>query len=112
MAVNITNLVCNDIEPLDGSVWVEQLEHGTRKIGQVLLKDDEKLKMQAIHARWCKVYKKHSSVNFLEVGDWILVKHGYWSRSVNIKINGEMKELWVLPKDSVKNAILAKRHEN
>lgn len=109
MSINRSEIICKDLDLLDGTVWVEELEHGTHKIGNVLLKDDETLKLQGIKPRWCKVFKKHPSVTFLNEGDWIFVKHGYWSRSVKFEMNGEIKELWCLPKKSVDSAILLKK---
>jgi len=36
----------------------------------------------SIYPRWCQVYAKgHENKDDYEVGDWILVSHGRWSRS-------------------------------
>jgi co-chaperonin GroES (HSP10) len=75
-----------NITPLHDKVLVSDMEFGEQKTkgGLVLLSDDGK--DHGIHPRWGRVYAvgpEHREE--YNVGDWVLVEHGRWSRGIDIK---------------------------
>ena len=44
---------------------------------------------KGIRPRWAKVYAVGPLQKDVEVGQYILVKHGRWTRGIQVEINGE-----------------------
>ena len=71
-----------------GMNFKEKLSHG----GIIIPNSDGKL--EGIHPRWGRVYAIGNGQEDIRVGQYILVKHGRWTRGVDIKdANGEIKTL-------------------
>jgi co-chaperonin GroES (HSP10) len=73
------------IKPLHDKVLVRDMEFGEQQTrgGIVLLSDDGK--DVGIHPRWAKVYAvgpEHKED--YNIGDWVLVEHGRWSRGIEV----------------------------
>jgi len=71
------------IRPIHGDVLGAHMHFGDQvtKGGIIIGNDDGKTR--GIYPRWCQVYAKGPENNDeYEVGDWILVSHGRWSRSI------------------------------
>jgi len=67
--------------PIHDGVLAMDMEFGERttKGGIILSSDDGK--ERGIRPRWCKIYAiGHENKDPYEVGDWIYVEHGRWSR--------------------------------
>jgi co-chaperonin GroES (HSP10) len=54
----------------------------TTSSGIVLLSGDKKL--EGIHPRWARVYAVGPEQQDIRVGQWVCVKHGRWTRGLNI----------------------------
>jgi len=82
--------VINEIRPLKGKVLVHRMESGDRrtKNGIIILDDDGK--ERGIRERWAQVYAIGPDVDDVKIDDWVLVKHGRWSRGIDIG-EGESK---------------------
>ena len=49
-------------------------------------------KQEAYIPRWCRVLAKgHENNDDYEVGDWILVEHGRWTRGLKVEMAQEGK---------------------
>lgn len=84
----MTNHVkANTIKLLHDAVLVSKIEKGMQKIGSVIIPDDD-MKDRGIKPRWCKVFKVGPDVDDLDVGDWVLVEHGRWTRGITGTIEG------------------------
>jgi co-chaperonin GroES (HSP10) len=78
------------IKPLHDKVLVVDMNFGEQRSagGIVMLGDDGK--DHGIHPRWAKVYAvgpEHKED--YNVGDWVLVEHGRWSRGIEVDDNGD-----------------------
>ena len=73
-----------EIKPLHNSVIVTDMDFNDRKLasGILLLGDDGKT--DGIRPRWSKVYAIGPEQKDVQVGQWILVEHGRWSRGLKI----------------------------
>ncbi len=72
------------IRPLKGKVLVHNIESGARMTrGGIIIPDDDG-KERGIRERWGQVYAIGPDISDVKVGDWVLIKHGRWSRGVDI----------------------------
>ena len=78
------------IKPLHDRVIVRQMHFGEMKTrGGIILGADDG-KDHGIKPRWGIVYAKgHENKDEFEVGDWILVEHGRWTRGFNMQLPDE-----------------------
>ena len=75
----------NDITPLKKRVLVSHMHFGeTKSKGGIILVDDDGT-AEGIHPRWGKVYAVGNLQDDVQVGQWVLVAHGRWSRAFKIK---------------------------
>jgi hypothetical protein len=76
-------------QALQDYVIVTDMNFGQRELssGIIMLGDDGKT--DGIRPRWCKVYAIGPDQTDVNVGDWILVEHGRWSRGIEIEINDQ-----------------------
>lgn len=78
------------VRPLPGNIFavLEQGERVTK--GGIVLKDDNG-KMEGIRPRWGRVWQVSDDITDVKPEDWILVEHGRWTMSIEIKDdNGEI----------------------
>ena len=66
--------------PIRDHVIVEDMDFGEQKTkaGIILMSDDGK--DHGIKPRWAKVYAVGHEQKHVNVGDWVLVEHGRWTR--------------------------------
>lgn len=75
---------------LKGKVIVQDLDCGEVQTSNGVLLTDDNGKLQGVHPRWAKVYSVGQGVNDIKVGQYILIAHGRWSRTItvnDVKIN-------------------------
>ena len=72
----------------------------TTKGGIILGSDDGKTR--GIYPRWGQVHSKGPlNKDPYEVGDWILVEHGRWTRGVNIDNDGDEFEMRMVDTENI-----------
>ena len=74
-------------------ILVTEMAFKERKLssGIVLLNDDGKT--SGIRPRWAKVYAVGPEQTEIQVGQWIFVEHGRWSRGIEVEVNNEQLTL-------------------
>ena len=73
------------LRALKGKVLVHNIEQGVKRTkGGIIVLDDDG-KERGIRERWAQVYALGPDVEDLRIGQWVLVKHGRWSRGLDIK---------------------------
>lgn len=70
----------SDIQPLGKTVIVDSMMSGERKIGSIILSNDDG-KEHGVRPRWAKVNSVGPDVLLVKVGDWVLIDHGRWTRT-------------------------------
>lgn len=105
--------VPNYIECLPKSMYVTDIEFGVRKTkwGFEIPKETMDKNCEFIRPRWAKVLWKSNDIKEVDVGDWVLMRHGNWSTSIKLFINGEEKKVWFISPKSYKEGLLAKSRE-
>jgi co-chaperonin GroES (HSP10) len=83
-----TNQV-NGIRALHDHVIVRDMNFSGRQLssGIYLLNDDGKT--EGIRPRWARVYAVGPDQQDIQVGQWVYIEHGRWSRGLEVEIDGE-----------------------
>jgi hypothetical protein len=102
MAVNIKTIKGTPTA-IGNRVLVTDMHFGeqTTKSGLIIKNDDGTTR--GIYPRWAKVYDKGpQNKDPYQVGEWVLVEHGRWTRSVSIETNtGEEIEIRMVEAESI-----------
>jgi len=85
MAANINPYKVSKIKPLGDAVIVTDMafEERITNGGIVLIQDD--MKSSGIRPRWGKVYAVGPEQKDIQVGQWIMISHGRWTRGLKIE---------------------------
>lgn len=102
------NSVKGTIKPLKDYILISDMsfDERTSSGGIVLLKDDGK--SEGIRPRWGKVFAIGPEQKDVQVGEWILVEHGRWTRGIKYE-DSNGNELVLRRVDN--NALLASATE-
>ena len=101
MAINL-NTINGDLRPIGNRVLVRDMYFGEQKTAGGLIINDDDGKTRGIYPRWGKVYAKGpDNTDDFEVGHWVLVEHGRWTRGVVINNGDEELELRMVEAESI-----------
>jgi len=77
------------VKPLNDHILARDMDFSGRQLssGILLLNDDGK--SDGIRPRWCKVYAVGPNQKDINIGQWILVEHGRWTRGIEVEIDDE-----------------------
>lgn len=85
------------LTPLHDKVFVTDMNFGEEKTagGLIILSDNGK--GEGVHPRWCRVWAVGPEQEDVKVGDWLLVDHGRWTRTIEYEEeDGTVVELRVV----------------
>lgn len=83
------------IRPLRDKILVDQFKKGEQitRGGIIVLDDDGR--DRGVRPRWAKVFAVGKEIDFVHVGDWILIEHGRWSREMKLQDHDKTEfSLW------------------
>jgi co-chaperonin GroES (HSP10) len=87
-------ITADTFTPIKDNVFVTDLETGpTLTRGGILIPDDN-MTDRGIRDRWAKVWAIGPDVQDVEIGEWVLVKHGRWTQGIELVLKGERKTVW------------------
>ena len=95
-------IIADSIRPIKNRVLVTNMHFGeqTTKGGIIIRSDDGE--SRGIYPRWGQVHSKGPDNNDpYEVGDWVLVEHGRWTRGLEITLAGEPMTIRMVEAESV-----------
>ena len=80
------------LTPIHNRVLVTDMELGEQKTaGGIIISSDDG-QARCIHPRWGRgIAKGHKNDDDYEIGDWILVEHGRWSRGITMVDDQDVK---------------------
>jgi co-chaperonin GroES (HSP10) len=84
-AKNTNAIQVEEFLPLKDSVVVHQMEFGERLSHAGLILPNDDMKNSGIRPRWARVYAIGPDQKDLQVGQWIYIAHGRWTRGVKIE---------------------------
>lgn len=102
MAINFANTIKGTLTPIKNRVIVSDMYFGEQKTASGLILRNDDGTTRGIYPRWGRVHAKGPENNDeYTVGDWVLVEHGRWTRSVNIDEGDGEKELRMVEAESI-----------
>jgi co-chaperonin GroES (HSP10) len=101
MAININN-ISGKPRAIGNRVIVTDMHFGEQKTKSGLIIKDDDGTTRGIYPRWGKVFSKGPQNNDpYEVGDWILIEHGRWTRGMKFEWDGVEHELRMIETESI-----------
>jgi co-chaperonin GroES (HSP10) len=102
MAQNFANTIKGDLRPIGNRVLVSDMYFGEQQTkGGIILTNDNG-KTRGIYPRWGKVYAKGpDNKDDYEVGQWVLVEHGRWTRGVELENEKGIYEVRMVEAESI-----------
>jgi len=95
------NKVTGKIIPIRDNVLVTDMEFGERKIGMFVLPSDDG-KSEGVRHRWGRVWAIGPDQEDVEIGEWILIEHGRWTRTVEFENeDGTISEVRMVDSDAI-----------
>ena len=79
-------MIKGKIKAIRGDVLVHKMHFGeTKTAGGIIIQSDD-AKAHGVKPRWAQVYAKgHENNDPYDVGDWILIEHGRWTRKIKVQ---------------------------
>lgn len=101
MAINIKT-ISGKLTPIKNRVIVSDMHFGEQKTRSGLIITDDNGTDRGIYPRWALVHAKgpENDDNY-EVGDWVLVEHGRWTRGVKVDEGNGEQELRMVESESI-----------
>lgn len=95
--------VKGNIKPLHKRVAVTDMEFGEKISSSGLIIPSTDGKSSGVHPRWGKVYAKGANnTDEFDVGHWILVEHGRWTRAIIVEQDdGAELKVWVVDENGI-----------
>jgi len=86
----LTRLKVSGLRPIHDHVLVTDLYFGEQTTkGGIIIRDDNGT-ARGVYPRWARVWAKGSeNKDEYNVGDYILIEHGRWTRKMELEIDGE-----------------------
>ena len=72
---------------------VRDIQNGMQKTAGGLVLPDDNMTERGIRPRWAKIYAVGSDIDYVSVGQWVLMEHGRWSEGFDLEENGEVFDL-------------------
>lgn len=86
--------VTGTIKPLHDKVLVSNMDFGFEKTKSGIIVTSDDGKSTGIKPRWGQVWAVGPEQKDVVIGDWILIEHGRWTRTINYENDqGEITEL-------------------
>lgn len=98
----VTPTVKGSLKPIRSNVIVQDMHFGeeTTKGGLIITSDDGI--DRGIKPRWAKVYAKGpENKEPYNIGDWVLIEHGRWTRGFDLEQNGETINVRMVEVESI-----------
>ncbi len=90
------------LKPIKNRVLVSDMFFGEQKTKSGLIIRDDDGGTRGIYPRWGKVYAiGPDNKDPINVGEWVLVEHGRWTRSVTLKNGEEELEIRMVEAESI-----------
>jgi len=94
--------VVGKIVPIRDKVLVSDMNFDSQKTLSGITIPSDNGKVHGIHPRWAKVFAVGNEQKEIKVGEWILIEHGRWTRSIEYELeNGEVIELRMVDNSAI-----------
>lgn len=90
------------VKPLHDKVFVSEMNFGEEKTASGIVLTSDNGKGQGVHPRWGKVWAVGPTQQDVKVGEWVLVEHGRWTRTVEYEAeDGTVIEVRMIDNDGI-----------
>jgi co-chaperonin GroES (HSP10) len=94
--------VSGKIKPLGAKVFVSDMDFGEQRTASGLYIPSDNAKGSGIHPRWACVWAVGDEQIDVKVGEWILIDHGRWTRTIEYENDdGSITELRMVDNDAI-----------
>ena len=93
--------VTGTLLPLRDNVLVSDMNFESRTTASGLFIPGDDGKNHGIHPRWGKVFAVGPTQTEVTVGEWILVEHGRWTRTIEVEVDDSIVELRMVDNKSI-----------
>jgi co-chaperonin GroES (HSP10) len=94
--------VTGKIRPLRDSVFVSDMEFGEQVSTGGIFIPSANGKSEGISPRWGRVWAVGAEQQDLEIGEWVLVEHGRWTRTIEVEEDdGSITEVRMVDNDAI-----------
>ena len=94
--------VKGSIIPLKDNVIVSDMDFGMEKTKAGIILNSDNGKTQGIHPRWGRVWAIGPEQKDVKVGEWVLVEHGRWTRTIEFETEtGDQLELRMVDNNAI-----------
>ena len=95
-------MIKGKVRPIHADVLVSDMYFGeTKTAGGIIIQSDD-AKAHGVKPRWGKVYAKGpENKDPYNVGDWILIAHGRWTRKIKVDDGENVIEIQKVEVDSI-----------
>lgn len=95
-------MIKGKVRPIHADVLVSDMYFGeTKTAGGIIIQSDD-AKAHGVKPRWGKVYAKGpENKDPYNVGDWILIAHGRWTRKIKVDDGENVIEIQKVEIDSI-----------
>ena len=94
--------VTGTIKPLHDKVFVSDMEFGAQQTAGGIYVPSSNGKAEGIAPRWGKVWAIGPKQEDVQIGQWILVEHGRWTRTVEVEQeDGSILEVRMVDGDAI-----------
>ena len=101
MAQNI-NAIKGTPRAFGKNVLVSDMHFGGQVTDSGIILSNDDGKTRGIYPRWAKVYDKGpDNKDEFQVGDWILIMHGRWTRGINVETANGKTEIRKVELESI-----------
>ena len=90
------------LKPLKDKIFVSDMHFGEDVTSSGLILLDDNGTGNGIYPRWCKVWAIGPDQKDVNVGEWLLVEHARWTRTISYETAaGEIIELRVIDNNAI-----------
>ena len=90
------------VRPLSQDILVYDMDMGEQVTASGIVINSDDGKAHGVKPRWARVYKIGDSCKLdVNVGQWILIEHGRWTRKIKINDGESIKEVQKIEVSSV-----------
>lgn len=101
MALNI-DYIDGRLTPIKDNVIVSDMYFGEQKTQSGLIITSDDGDVRGIYPRWARVYAKGpDNKDPYQIGDWILIEHGRWTRAFKMRDGTELSEVRMVETKSI-----------
>jgi co-chaperonin GroES (HSP10) len=98
----MTSYIEGNLTPVRDRVIVSDMYFGEQRTAAGLIITNDDGDVRGIYPRWGRVYAKGpENTDPYQVGDWILIEHGRWTRAFKMKTDIETVEVRMVENSSI-----------